>query len=137
MSDEVAVVIWHGDLPEEKPAQLNGNGHTRGDAGPEVATQPRDSRKILRDYNIEYSRFALLCAVSVLLGIVGAIAAYCLLSLIALLTNAIFFSRASATLPSIDGHDLGAWIILVPIAGSVVVGLIARFGADKIRGHGA
>ena len=33
-------------------------------------------------------------------------------------------------------HHLGVWVIAVPVAGSLVVGLMARYGSEKIRGHG-
>ncbi len=33
-------------------------------------------------------------------------------------------------------HYLGHWIVLVPVAGAFIIGLMARFGSEKIRGHG-
>ena len=33
-------------------------------------------------------------------------------------------------------HHLGAYVIFVPVLGGLVVGLMARFGSEKIRGHG-
>ncbi|MGH7445298.1 MAG: chloride channel protein, partial [Longimicrobiales bacterium] len=37
--------------------------------------------------------------------------------------------------PPTAGH-LGIWVIFVPIAGALIVGLMARFGSPAIRGHG-
>jgi H+/Cl- antiporter ClcA len=71
--------------------------------------------------------------------IVGAVAAYvseALLKLIGLFTNLFFFHRGATTLVSPEGHHLGAWVIVVPILGGLVIGVMARYGSDRIRGHG-
>jgi H+/Cl- antiporter ClcA len=34
------------------------------------------------------------------------------------------------------GSSLGYWMVLVPIVGGIIVGIMARYGSDKIRGHG-
>jgi H+/Cl- antiporter ClcA len=71
--------------------------------------------------------------------VVGAVAAYvseALLKLIGLFTNLFFFQRVATTLVSPEGHRLGAWVILVPILGGLVIGVMARYGSDRIRGHG-
>ena len=31
---------------------------------------------------------------------------------------------------------LGWWSVFVPVAGGLIIGLMARFGSDRIRGHG-
>jgi len=77
--------------------------------------------------------------VSVLAGVIGILAgflAYGLYSLIALLSNLIYFQRIGLTLPGLEGHHLGAWVVLVPALGGLVVGLMAKYGTEKIRGHG-
>ncbi|MBS0574506.1 MAG: chloride channel protein [Proteobacteria bacterium] len=56
--------------------------------------------------------------------------------LIALVTNIAFYGRLSIQPAAPEGHALGLWVILVPVAGSLIVGLIARFGSKAIRGHG-
>ncbi len=56
--------------------------------------------------------------------------------LIALITNLAFFGRLSVQWSSPGGNHLGWWVVLVPMAGSVVVGLMARYGSKAIRGHG-
>ncbi|MFX7898832.1 chloride channel protein, partial [Acinetobacter baumannii] len=33
-------------------------------------------------------------------------------------------------------NTLGLWVIVVPVIGGLIVGLMARFGSEKIRGHG-
>jgi H+/Cl- antiporter ClcA/CBS domain-containing protein len=70
------------------------------------------------------------------IGIVAGIAAYALYSLIAVCTNLVFFHRISTLLPTITENPLGLWIILVPALGGLVVGIMAKYGSSKIRGHG-
>lgn len=59
-----------------------------------------------------------------------------LVALIDLITNISFYGRFSfqVTAPGI-GH-LGWLVIFVPIIGSLIVGVMARFGSAGIRGHG-
>src|SRR5262249_1184081 len=59
-----------------------------------------------------------------------------LLWLIAVITNLAYGQRVSAAAFSPADHQLGAWAVLVPVLGSVIIGLMARFGSEKIRGHG-
>jgi chloride channel protein, CIC family len=81
---------------------------------------------------------ALLRLVPVAAGIGVAVAgvALALLDLIGLLSNLAYRGRWSTALTAPDPHVLGAWSILVPVAGGLVVGLMARFGSERIRGHG-
>ncbi|CAN0625130.1 chloride channel protein, CIC family [Burkholderia multivorans] len=88
-----------------------------------------------RDFatNTRLPRIALLAAG---IGVLSTLAAFVLLSLIHLFTNLFFFQRFSFADRSPATHALGAWVIAVPVIGGLIVGLIARFGSDKIRGHG-
>jgi CIC family chloride channel protein len=74
---------------------------------------------------------------ALVVGAAGAGAAFCLLRLIGLITNLVFYQRVSTALiaPGAMHHD-PALVLLAPIAGGLVVGLMARFGSEKIRGHG-
>jgi len=47
-----------------------------------------------------------------------------------------YYGRLSTAFVAPTTARLGAWSILVPIIGAVVVGLMARYGAAAIRGHG-
>jgi CIC family chloride channel protein len=70
-------------------------------------------------------------------GALGALAAWLLLRLIGFITNLVFFQRVSTQLsaPGTTGHPW--WLILcAPVVGGLVIGLMARFGSEKIRGHG-
>ncbi|KVV47839.1 chloride channel protein [Burkholderia ubonensis] len=88
-----------------------------------------------RDFatNDRLPRIALLAAV---IGVLSTLAAFVLLSLIHLFTNLFFFQRFSFAGHSPAGNALGAWVIAVPVIGGLIVGMMARFGSEKIRGHG-
>jgi chloride channel protein, CIC family len=81
-------------------------------------------------------RMLLVSLLSAAIGVVAGFVAYGLYSLIALITNLVFFRRVAFFLPVLAGHTLGVWVVVVPALGGLVVGLMARFGSDKIRGHG-
>lgn len=70
------------------------------------------------------------------IGAAGACFALFLLRLIALFTNLFYYGRLATTATSPSGHHLGWMAVFVPVAGGVVVGLMARYGSDRIRGHG-
>ena len=70
------------------------------------------------------------------LGIGGAALAVLLLRAIALVTNLFYYHRFSLAMVGPAGSSLGYWMVLVPIVGGIIVGIMARFGSDKIRGHG-
>src|SRR5262249_23953140 len=54
----------------------------------------------------------------------------------ALFTNVFFFFRFSTSPVSPAENHLGPLVILVPIVGALIIGLMARFGSSRIRGHG-
>jgi H+/Cl- antiporter ClcA len=70
------------------------------------------------------------------IGVVCAYVALALLKLIGLFTNLFFYQRWNTALVSPAGHHLGPLVILVPIAGALIIGVMARFGSERIRGHG-
>ena len=81
-------------------------------------------------------RVLLLSAMALVIGMISSLVACALIWLIGAITNLAFYHRFSAA-PSIpQGHHLGFWVVLVPVVGALVIGLMARFGSEKIRGHG-
>lgn len=70
------------------------------------------------------------------IGVLSAYVAVALLRMIALFTNLFFFQRVSLENSSPATHHLGLWVVLVPVAGALVIGFMARYGSEKIRGHG-
>ena len=81
-------------------------------------------------------RMVLLAAIAIVLGVVATYVAFALLQLIALFTNLFYYQRLAFTPASPANHTLGAASIAVPIAGAVIIGLMARYGSERIRGHG-
>jgi len=94
-----------------------------------------DDAAALADFRTD-GRVLLLAALAIPIGAIGALVAKALLWLIAVITNAAFFLRLSGQTASPANHHLGWWVVAMPVAGGLVVGLMARFGSDKIRGHG-
>src|SRR5262252_2216326 len=77
--------------------------------------------------------------ITLIAALIGALAAYValfLLKAIALFTNLFFFQQVSVASHSPADHHLGVLVILVPVAGALIIGLLARYGSEKIRGHG-
>src|SRR5581483_2150205 len=73
---------------------------------------------------------------AIFIGFVASFVAWFLLKLIGLFTNLFYFQRIDTALTSPAGNHLGLWAILVPVIGSLIVGLMARYGSERIRGHG-
>jgi H+/Cl- antiporter ClcA/CBS domain-containing protein len=70
------------------------------------------------------------------IGFIGAFVALALLRLIALCTNLFYFQRWSTAQVSPAGNTLGWLAVLVPVVGALIIGLMARYGSERIRGHG-
>lgn len=78
----------------------------------------------------------LLSAFALGIGVISTGGAMLLLGAIRLFTNLFFYHSLSLAARSPAAHQLGLWVILVPALGGLIVGLMARFGTEKIRGHG-
>jgi H+/Cl- antiporter ClcA len=89
----------------------------------------------LRDFSTD-RRLLILMAMALVVGTAGAVAAWALSHLIFLATNLAYFGRFSDAPVSIVDNALGPVAALVPVIGCLVVGLMARYGSEKIRGHG-
>jgi chloride channel protein, CIC family len=81
-------------------------------------------------------RVAWLTVQATAIGLAAAVVAAALTRLIGLVTNLCFFGRASTDFVQPGADVLGPAVVAVPILGGLVVGLLARFGAEGIRGHG-
>ncbi|MGZ3241454.1 MAG: chloride channel protein [Burkholderiaceae bacterium] len=88
-----------------------------------------------RDFGAD-QRLLYLSSIAAVIGAISTLAAYVLLHLIYFFTNLFFFQTLSFVNHSPSEHGIGAWVIAVPIIGGLIVGLMARFGSEKIRGHG-
>ncbi|HUM05203.1 MAG TPA: chloride channel protein [Terriglobales bacterium] len=77
--------------------------------------------------------------VSLLAGMIGLIAgviAYALYNLIGFFTNVFFYHRFALSFTSARLNHLGPWVMVTPVIGGLIVGLMAKYGSSKIKGHG-
>jgi H+/Cl- antiporter ClcA/predicted transcriptional regulator len=81
-------------------------------------------------------RLVTISGLAILLGIAGGVIAKILLTLIAFISNFVFFGRVSGTLLPITTEVVGWGVLLIPVIGAVIVGIMARYGSPAIRGHG-
>jgi len=81
-------------------------------------------------------RVLTISAAAVLTGLASGVIAQGLSRLIGLITNLCFYGQLSTSFVSPADNHLGILVVLVPIGGAVVVGLMARYGSAAIRGHG-
>jgi H+/Cl- antiporter ClcA len=117
----------------------NGRADSPSSAGVEsVATGAGavERARHLGDFTVT-RRVLHICGLVLPVGFLAALAAWCLLRLIGLFTNLFFYGRAATKLVA-PGAGPHSWLLILclPIAGGLVVGLMARFGSEKIRGHG-
>ena len=70
------------------------------------------------------------------IGILAGVIAYLLYDLIAFISNLVFYHRLSIQFVGLRNEVLGYWVIVVPAIGGLIVGLMAKYGSRKIRGHG-
>jgi len=89
----------------------------------------------LADFSTD-RRVLVLSVMAVVVGVISSFVAYALLWLIAVITNLAFHQQLSSAATGPQGNHLGWWVILVPVTGAILIGLMARYGSEKIRGHG-
>lgn len=87
------------------------------------------------DYSVD-RRFLKLAALAPIIGVISTLAAFTLVALIRLFTNLFFYQTLSFADTSPATNHLGLWVIVMPAIGGLIVGLMARYGSEKIRGHG-
>ena len=81
-------------------------------------------------------RMVLISFLAAGIGLAAGVVAFLLYRLIGLLTNIIFYHRFSADFVSPLHHELGLWVIVIPVVGGLIVALMAKYGSEKIKGHG-
>ena len=107
-------------------------------------TESRDNETVIdkKDRNEELGDFTTtwrVVPISLLamgIGVVCAFVALALLRLIGLVTNLSYFGRWGTAMVSPVGNHLGVYSVFVPIAGALIIGVMARYGSERIRGHG-
>jgi CIC family chloride channel protein len=81
-------------------------------------------------------RLLWISALAVVIGVICAFIAVALLWLISLFTNLFYFHTLSSAAHSPADNTLGWLAIFIPVIGGLIIGLMARYGSDRIRGHG-
>jgi H+/Cl- antiporter ClcA len=89
----------------------------------------------LADFTRDY-RILTLSLIAVIVGVISSFVAKVLVWLIAVITNVSFYQKFSTAFISPAGNHLGLLVIVVPMLGGLVIGVLARYGSEKIRGHG-
>jgi H+/Cl- antiporter ClcA len=97
--------------------------------------KPQHQRDGLADFSTD-RRVLVLSGLAAGIGVAAALVASALVWLIAVITNLAYYQRFSSQFVSPAGNHLGGWAVLVPMIGGLVIGLMARYGSEKIRGHG-
>jgi CIC family chloride channel protein len=77
-----------------------------------------------------------LVPLAIAVGALGAGISLALLDMIGFFTNFFYYQRLSVHLTSPNANTLGAIAVVIPVGGGLIVGLIARYGSEQIRGHG-
>lgn len=130
-SDNISVpdIVWVVS-PDSKDARFPSDVVVPPDSRP-----PTDGERLLRDFTTS-RRVLVLALVCLPLGGATTFLALGLLDLIGLITHLAYTGTLSSTLAPPDVGVLGPFSILVPVAGGLIVGLMARYGSERIRGHG-
>ena len=121
----------------EEPGS-NSNGSDPAPTLADISPREVGSARMALEHLAEPAKFRMLF-ISILAGAIGLVAgvvAYVLYNLIGLFTNIFFFHRVAFGLTGVRFHQLGAWVILVPMIGGLIVGVMAKYGSPKIKGHG-
>lgn len=89
----------------------------------------------MSDFTTDARMFGI-AALALVTGAFSSVLAFVLVWLINAVTNVAYFGRLSSAAVLPADHHLGYWAIPVPMVGGLIIGLMARFGTEKIRGHG-
>jgi H+/Cl- antiporter ClcA len=81
-------------------------------------------------------RLGFISLLAALIGILAGLIAYVLYDLIGLFTNLAYYHEWSFHFRSPENTHLGPWIIVTPVIGGLIVGFMAKYGSEKIKGHG-
>jgi CIC family chloride channel protein len=77
-----------------------------------------------------------LVPLAILIGVLGAGISLALLDMIGFFTNLFYYQRISVHLVSPNANTLGWIAVIIPVGGGLIVGIMARYGSEQIRGHG-
>jgi H+/Cl- antiporter ClcA/CBS domain-containing protein len=124
-----------GDAHIRETSVRPGDAHVRETPDRSGDAHVRETPDRLGDFSVG-PRLLLISSIAVVIGGVSAVVAKLLLWLIAIITNLSYFGRISTIYRVPDPHRLGIGSIFIPVVGGLITGLMARYGSEKIRGHG-
>jgi chloride channel protein, CIC family len=81
-------------------------------------------------------RLGWISLLAAVVGLIAGVVAFLLYNLIGLFTNLAFYHVWSFHFRSPAENQLGAWVIVIPVVGGIIVGFMAKYGSPKIKGHG-
>lgn len=96
---------------------------------------PEASEHALGDFTVTPAILRLI-PLAIAVGVFAAGISLALLDMIGFFTNLFYYQRLSVHLVSPNANTLGAVAVVIPVGGGLLVGLMARFGSEQIRGHG-
>ncbi len=77
-----------------------------------------------------------LLPLAVVIGALSAGVSLALLELIGFFTHLLYYQHLASGLVSPNANTLGPIALVIPVGGGLIVGLMARYGSEQIRGHG-
>ena len=103
----------------------------------EVTQSPETKPQRKRQFGVALEPEVIkICVFALLIGLIGGLVAQGLLELIYFFTNLFFYGRASFEITNPAYHHLGAWVILIPAIGGLLVGIMVHFWEPTLKGHG-
>jgi len=81
-------------------------------------------------------RLEIVSLLAALIGMLAGLVAFALYDLIGLFTNLAYYHVWSFHFRSPEHTQIGPWIIVTPVAGALIIGFMAKYGSEKIKGHG-
>ncbi len=95
------------------------------------ASMKPDAPQIAAVYRLE-----IVSLLAALIGMLAGLVAFALYDLIGLFTNLAYYHVWSLHFRSPEHTSIGPWIVLTPVAGALIIGFMAKYGSEKIKGHG-
>lgn len=115
-------------MPENQPEKSQEKATPLAVTGVNTAVRPPAEPAGFRIVTVSFLAGAI--------GLIAGIIAFLLYKLIGLFTNIAFYGHFSAAFVSARHNHLGWWVIPIPVIGGLIVGLMAKYGSPKIKGHG-
>src|SRR2546427_5605076 len=106
-------------------------------AGLTNAVETRPDRRWFREFGVAIEPSVVKAsAYAAMVGFIAGLVAQGLLELIYLFTNLFFYGKWSFAISYPVHHHLGAWVILIPPVGGLLVGILVHFWEPTLKGHG-